>query len=257
MAGTTSTQAAASQTGIQVIERAAGLLRALYGEPRGLSLSQLAERVELPRSTVHRLVSALVREGFLASASPAGRVRLGPELSRLASSRRELAEDLHPYMEQLFQEFDETVVCSVIDGDRQRCVDQIAAPHRLRTEFPIGATMPLYCTANGKALLAELGADEVSSLLPARLPRCTPNTITTRSRLLAHLASIREAGVAFDHEERTQGIAAAAVAVRDSFGTLASICVAVPVQRFTDREKQIGAALVAVRRAIETDLGNS
>jgi DNA-binding IclR family transcriptional regulator len=246
-----STDGTGSQTGIQVIARAADVMRALYGEPRGLSLSQLAERVGLPRSTVHRLVSALVREGFLAAASPTGRVRLGPELSRLASSGRELAEDLHPYMERLFQQFDETVVCSVIDGDRQRCIDQIAAPHRLRTEFPIGATLPLFCTANGKALLAELDGEELSALLPARLPRCTPNTITSRSSLLKHLASIHEAGVAYDHEERTLGIAAAAVAVRDSFGSLASICIAVPVQRFNGREQEIGAALLAMRREIE------
>src|SRR4051794_20124187 len=93
-----------SQRGIQVIERAADVMRALYGEPRGLSLAQIAERVGLPRSTVQRLVSALVRERLLAAASPNGRVRLGPELSRLANSRRELTEDLHPYMERLFRE---------------------------------------------------------------------------------------------------------------------------------------------------------
>src|SRR3954449_10667858 len=77
--------------GVQVIARAAQILRALDGEPHGLSLSQLSERLDLPRSTVHRVVSALSAEGLLASASPNGRVRLGPELARLAlASRREL-----------------------------------------------------------------------------------------------------------------------------------------------------------------------
>jgi DNA-binding IclR family transcriptional regulator len=249
-----SSERTGSQRGIQVIERAADVMRALYGEPRGLSLAQIAERVGLPRSTVQRLVSALVRERLLAAASPTGRVRLGPELSRLANSRRELTEDLHPYMERLFREFDETIVCSVIEGDVQRCIDQIAAPHRLRTEFPVGATLPLYCTANGKALLAALTDDKVVELLPARLKRCTPNTITSRSRLLGELASIRAAGVAFDHEERTIGIAAAATYVRDPFGSFVSICVAVPAPRFYGREHAIAAALVAVRREVEADL---
>jgi DNA-binding IclR family transcriptional regulator len=242
------------QRGIQVIERAADVMRALYGEPRGLSLAQIAERVGLPRSTVQRLVSALVRERLLAAASPNGRVRLGPELSRLANSRRELAEDVHPSMERLFREFDETVVCSVIEGDVQRCIDQIAAPHRLRTEFPVGATLPLYCTANGKALLAALSDQEVVDLLPARLKRLTPKTITTRSRLLDELASIRAAGVAFDREERTLGIAAAATAVKDPFGALVAICVAAPAPRFYPREHEIAAALVVTRREIEAEL---
>jgi DNA-binding IclR family transcriptional regulator len=250
MAVEPTTRANSHSGGIQVIERAAEVLRALYGEPRGLSLSQISERVGLPRSTVQRLVSALVRERLLTAASPNGRVRLGPELTRLANSRRELSEDVRPYMERLYREFDETVVCSVIEGDFQRCIEQIAAPHRLRTEFPVGAVLPLYCTANGKALLAELDDDTIVDLLPARLERCSPNTITSRARLLKELASIREAGVAFDHEERTIGIAAAAIGVRDPFGALFSICVAVPAQRFYDREDEMAAELLAIRSEI-------
>jgi DNA-binding IclR family transcriptional regulator len=249
-----SSQRTSSPNGIQVIERAADVLRALYGEPQGLSLSQIAERVALPRSTVQRLVAALVRERLLAAASPTGRVRLGPELTRLANSRRELSEDVRPYMQRLFREFDETVVCSVIDGDLQRCIEQIAAPHRLRTEFPVGATIPLYCTANGKALLAELADDEIVDLLPARLRRQTANTITSRSALLKALAEIRREGVALDHEERTEGIAAAAIAVKDAFGVPFSICIAVPSQRFYGREREIAAALSATRREIDADL---
>jgi DNA-binding IclR family transcriptional regulator len=220
-----------------------------------LSLSQIAERVGLPRSTVQRLVAALVRERLLAAASPTARVRLGPELTRLANSRRELSEDVMPHMQRLFRQFDETVVCSTIEGDLQRCVEQIAAPHRLRTEFQVGAAMPLYCTANGKALLAELDDAEVIDLLPARLARETPNTVTRRSALLEQLAAIREQGVAFDHEERTLGIAAAAIAARDPFGVPLSICVAVPAQRFYGREDAIAAALAKTRAEIAADWG--
>lgn len=245
---------ASPQRGIQVIERAADVMRALYGEPRGLSLAQIAERVGLPRSTVQRLVAALVRERLLAAASPNGRVRLGPELTRLANSRRELTEDLHPYMERLFREFDETIALSVIEGDVQRCIDQIAAPHRLRTEFPVGATLPLYCTANGKALLATLTDAEVVELLPARLKRLTPNTITSRNRLLEELATIRESGVAFDHQERTIGIAAAATAIMDPFGSYAALCLAAPAARYYGREGEIAATLTDIRRAAQDEL---
>src|SRR4051794_23454839 len=84
----------APANGVQVIARAAQILRALDGEPDGLSLSALSERLGLPRSTVHRVVSALSAEGLVAAASPNGRVRLGPELARLAlSSRRELRQE--------------------------------------------------------------------------------------------------------------------------------------------------------------------
>src|SRR3954464_9522315 len=185
--------------GVQVIARAAQILRALDGEPHGLSLSQLSERLGLPRSTVHRVVSALATEGLLAAASPNGRVRLGPELARLAlASRRELRQELRPHLQRLFETLNETVDCAVLDGDRLRFIDQIAAPHRLRAVSSVGATFPLHCTANGKALLAELSPDEGARVLPTRLRRYPPATITIRADLFEELDRIRATRVAFD-----------------------------------------------------------
>src|SRR4051812_22078036 len=246
----------ASSHGVQVIARAAQILRALDGEPDGLSLSQLSERLDLPRSTVHRVVSALSAEGLVAAASPNGRVRLGPELARLAlSSRRELRQELRPHLQRLFETLNETVDCAVLDGDRLRFIDQIAAPHRLRAVSAVGATFPLHCTANGKAILAELARDEVARVLPTRLKRCTPATITGRAELLAELEAVRRTHVAFDREEHTSGISAAGIAVRDPFGALAAISVPMPTQRFEGREAEIADALTAARGDILRGLG--
>jgi DNA-binding IclR family transcriptional regulator len=246
----------ASNGGVQVIARAAQILRALDGEPNGLSLSQLSERLALPRSTVHRVVSALAAEGLLAAASPNGRVRLGPEIARLAlASRRELRLELRPYLQRLFDTLNETVDCAVLDGDHVRFIDQIAAPHRLRAVSSVGATFPLHCTANGKALLAELTPEEVARVLPTRLRRCTDATITVRADLMTELDKIRETKVAFDREEHTTGISAAGIAIRDPFGALAAISVPMPTQRFGGREAEIAEALTSVRSDILRGLG--
>lgn len=242
--------------GVQVIARAAQILRALDGEPHGLSLSQLSDRLELPRSTVHRVVTALATEGLLAAASPNGRVRLGPEIARLAlASRRELRLELRPHLQRLFDQLNETVDCAVLDGDHLRFIDQIAAPHRLRAVSSVGATFPLHCTANGKALLAELTPDEVARVLPTRLRRCTPATITARAELVAELDRVRETKVAFDREEHTTGISAAGIAIRDPFGALAAISVPMPTQRFEGREAEIAEALTEARRETLRGLG--
>ena len=244
--------------GVQVIARAAQILRALDGEPHGLSLSQLSERLGLPRSTVHRVVTALATEGLMAAASPNGRVRLGPELSRLAlASRRELRLELRPHLQRLFDRLNETVDCAVLDGDHLRFVDQIAAPHRLRAVSAVGATFPLHCTANGKALLAELSPEEVSRILPTRLRRCTDATITLRAELVAELHRVRATHVAVDREEHTTGISAAGIAIRDPFGALAAISVPMPTQRFEGREQEITDALSEARRDILRGLGGA
>lgn len=241
---------------IQIITRAAQILRALDGAPDGLSLSQLADRVSLPRSTVHRLTTALAVEGLVTAASPTARVRLGPELTRLATSaRREFWVELRPLMERLFERLNETVDLAVLDGDRVRFIDQIPAPHRLRAVSGVGATFPLHCTANGKAILAALPVAGVSDLLPARLERFTEHTITKRSELLRELEQVRQTGIAFDREEHTQGICAAGIAVADDHGALAAISVPVPTHRFDGRETAIAEELLATRAAVLAALG--
>jgi DNA-binding IclR family transcriptional regulator len=239
----------ADRHGVQVIARAALLLRALDSEPRGLSLSQLADKVGLPRSTVQRIVSALADEGFVTPASPTGRVRLGHELARLAAAgRRDVWLELHPLLQTLFDKLNETVDCAVVDGLELRLVDQIPAPHRLRAVSAVGATFPLHCNANGKAVLAAWQPEDVVRLLPARLQRFTDNTITSRTQLVKELATVRETGIAFDLEEHTIGICAAGTTVRDPFGTLVAISVPVPTQRFNGRKAEIAQALIEFKR---------
>jgi DNA-binding IclR family transcriptional regulator len=241
--------AAEGGTGVQVIARAAQVLRALDGEPSGLSLSQLTKRVGLPRSTVHRIVMALGTEGLVAAASPNGRVRLGPELARLAeASRRDRWQDLRPHMQRLFDTLDETVDCAVLEGDQLRFVDQISGAHGLRAVSAVGAVFPLHCTANGKALLAALEPEEVIALLPERLEPLTPNTITRREQLIEELIEVRATGVAFDREEHLLGVSAGGIALRDSQGALAALSVPMPTPRFAGREREIMKVLQRVRR---------
>jgi DNA-binding IclR family transcriptional regulator len=241
---------------IQVISRAADLLRALEGEPSGLSLSELATRASLPRSTAHRLLAALEVEGLVTSAGPNGRMRLGPELLRIAEAGRpDLQALLRPTMQSLFDALEETIDLAILDGDHLRFVDQIPAPHRLRAVSAVGATFPLHCTANGKAVLSLLDDDAVRRLLPARLPRHTPATITSRAALLEQLAEIRASHIAFDHEEHTEGISAAGFALRDPAGRLAAITVPMPTQRFAGREALIAKRLAHARRLLVRDGG--
>jgi DNA-binding IclR family transcriptional regulator len=240
--------------GVQVIARAAQLLRALDSEPHGLSLSQLADRVGLPRSTVQRIVAALAEEGFVTAASPTGRVRLGHELARLAAAgRRDLWLELQPLLQRLFDKLNETVDCAVLDGNELRFVDQIPAAHRLRAVSAVGATFPLHCTANGKAVLAEWSNEDIVRRIPARLARFTEHTIVSRARLLEQLAVVRDTGVAFDLEEHTSGICAVGTTIREPFGTLVAVSVPVPRQRFDGRKTEIAQALLGLRlEAIRT-----
>jgi DNA-binding IclR family transcriptional regulator len=239
---------------VQVIARAATILRALEEENAGLSLGQIAQRVNLARSTVQRIVAALETESLVIAATPNGRVRLGPAILRLAASvRSDFISSARPFLERLSGELQETVDLSVVKKDHLVFIDQVIAPQRLRTVSAVGETFPLYCTANGKAYLAQLTEASVEKLIGRTYAPRTPNTLTRIDALMEELAKVRaNNGVAFDREEHTLGICAAGVALRDPLGNSVAISVPVPSQRFDDQQTRIAERLLATKRAMET-----
>ena len=242
--------------GVQVVARVAEVLRALEGEPEGLSLAAIADRVGLARSTVHRLVVALSSEGFVTPASPAGRVRLGPELARLgAASRRDLRDELDPFLRALAERFGETVDLAILDRDRVRIIAHYESSHLLRAVSLQGGELPLHSTANGKAFLAALPRERAERLLPSRLPQLTVDTITAKAELWAQLDAVGPDGVAYSREENSPGISAAAAVVRDVYGPAAAITVIAPAQRFAAIEGELGEALSAVAREASAAIG--
>jgi DNA-binding IclR family transcriptional regulator len=245
---------AARREGVQVIARAAHIMRLLAESPDGLNLAELTELVGLPRSTVHRIVGALDAEGFVRPAA-SGKLRIGPALIGLAvSSRRDLRHEAARYLERLSHELRETVDLAVLDGGEVLFIDQYASRRLLRVVSEIGARFPLHCTANGKALLADLPREEVLRLLPKTLPTMTANTITDRDRLLDELERVRAAGVAYDRQEHNIGLSAVGAAIKDAVGNVAAITVVLPTARFEGNEERIAAALLRTREEIQAAL---
>lgn len=244
-----------SQSQVQVIARAAAILRALEDEAAGLSLGQIAQRVNLARSTVQRIVAALEAEKFLIAASPNGRVRLGPTILRLAASARtDFVAVSRPYLTQLSSELKETVDLSVVMKDHLVFIDQVIGSQRLRTVSAVGETFPLYCTANGKAYLAGLDDAAIARLIGTSYEQRTPRTLTRLDDLLQDLKNVRKTGVAIDREEHALGICAAGVVTRDPAGNIVAISVPVPAQRFYKNQRHIVMRLRATKEALERHL---
>jgi DNA-binding IclR family transcriptional regulator len=239
----------ARATGVQVIVRAAEILRTLHDVPEGMTLSQLAQAAGLARTTVHRIVQALQTEGLVTTPDGRGAVRLGPELGRLAAgTSAAIAWSIRPFLEALAQEVNETIDLATLYGTRVRFIDQVVPGRRLRATSIFGEQFPAHSTANGKALLAELPVPTVEATFPAQLERFTANTITTRRELLAELERVREAGVAFDREETELGICAVAAVVANGLGPQAAVTIAAPTDRFHEAQDAFADAVRATAR---------
>lgn len=254
-ANTTSGEARQS---IQVIARAARVLRALEGEENGLSLGQIAQRVGLARSTVQRIVDSLSAEHFLIAATPTAGVRLGPALIRLASSASlEIDQITRPVIVALSQHVGETVDLSVLKGNSAVFIDQAQGAHRLRAVSAIGEAFPLHCTANGKALLSMLPDEKIERMLRQPLERHTRNTIIRRAELMTAIESCRRSGVALDLEEHTEGICAVGTAFLDPFGRPMAISIPVPATRFKRAKSELVSKLLAARQQVIDLLGRA
>lgn len=235
-AGEESPQRSKGRHSVQVIARAANVLRGLEGENEGLSLGQIAQRLGLARSTVQRIVDALSEEQFVIAASPTSGVRLGPALVRLAAAARvDFDQITRPLLAELSNEVGETVDLSVLKGSQAVFTDQVQGAHRLRAVSAVGEALPLHCSANGKALLSVIDEQKVEKLLRLPLPRLTANTIVQRSELVKVIESVRRLGVAYDIEEHTEGICAVGTAFIDPIGRAVAISIPVPTTRFNSK----------------------
>ncbi|MBK1714234.1 hypothetical protein CKO43_15780 [Rubrivivax gelatinosus] len=252
------TGAAERAGGIQVIARAAAVLRALGEHPGGLTLGELARLLVLPRSTVQRIVDALAQERLVIAASPTRGVRLGPGLLPLAAAARfDVAEFVRPTLQALARECGETVDLSLLDGTRLVFVEQVAGQQRLKAESGVGVAFMLHASAPGKAMLAALTPAELQALRPRlRLAPQTPATIVDWDRLQTELEAVRGQGYAVDLEENAVGICAVAVALRLPGGDLAAVSVPVPQPRFEASRDELARRLAERCARLQAALGH-
>lgn len=235
-----------ARNGIQVIARAAAILRTLKEAQTGMSLAQIAGKLDLPRSTVQRIVTALQDERLVIASATGGGLRLGPELHALAGAARyDIVERCRPFLTDIAQTTGETVDLSVLRGARIIFLDQVQGTHRLRTISCVGEVFPLTTTANGRACLSLLPEPEATLFATAEWVQ--QGVKGDLPALMARLAEVRDTGLAYDLDDHTPGISAIGFAFRDTAGDLHAISVPVPSTRFADSRGAVVAALTALR----------
>lgn len=237
------------QSGIQVIRRAATILRVIRDAPDGMSLGQIALKIGLPRSTVQRIVRALQNEGMIAWSTVNGGIVLGPEMQNLgAASRYDIVTDCRIILQEIGEATGETVDLTVLREDGMILLDQVPGTHRLRTVTPIGEIFPLTTTANGRASLALLEPALLQDLLERSGAMRSDAALSSFTR---SLKDVRRTHLAYDLDDHTDGIHAIGIAFRDLHGDIYSISVPIPRSRFDAQRAQVERSLLAARDTVE------
>ena len=246
---------------IQAIERAVSILNVFSMDTPELGVTEIAERVGLHKSTVHRFMVNLEAAGFVERNARTGRYRLGLhifELGGLVMQQMNLWDEALPFLESLVRDTGETGHLAVLDGGEAIYIERVEARRALRVPSAIGRGYPAHATNLGKVLLADLPPERVSEIIAERgLAAFTPNTITDPDELFAELERIRERGYAVDDEEYDEGLRCIGAGVRDHSGHVVSaLGIGGPVTRVTpERVDELAELVMAAARGLSRRLG--
>jgi IclR family transcriptional regulator, pca regulon regulatory protein len=222
----------------QSLERGLAVLRCFTPKRPELGISEIADELEMSKSTVHRYAVTLVSLGYLEQLNPSHKYRLGLRVADLGMSAMNatgLKEHAHPSLQELRQTSGYTVGLAVLDGAEIRYLDRLPSFRREQAKIDLnlrpGSTLPAHRTALGKVLLAHLPEDELRRRIEGigDLGGDAKRTIASRDALLSQLARVREAGLAVSDGEHAPMLLSIAVPVRNDVGdVVAAIDITAP-----------------------------
>jgi DNA-binding IclR family transcriptional regulator len=215
------------------------LLKAFSEEQVEIGISDLAKRLGVAKSTVHRLAVTLVADGMLEQNLDTGKYRLGMALFRLGSlvrRRMTMSNEARPLLRDLREKVNETVHLAVLDGSEIMYVFNLESTQAIRMRSDVGVRKPAYCTAEGQAILAYQPADVVERVVREGLAARTPQSVTDPQSLRKVLDGVRLRGCAIEDEESELGMRCIAAPLRNDAGdVVAAIGLAGPVSRLSKK----------------------
>ncbi len=251
-----------SQSPVQSLDRAFQLIERLSLKPDGMLLTELSAACGLHKSTVHRLLAALISLGYARKEEGSNRYRLTLKLAELSGrvvDSIDLLEIAKPHLEQLRNRTQEAVHLVVREGIEIVYIHKAESNHSaIRMFSRIGMRRPMYCTAVGKSILAAMTDEEILHIWQqSDIRPYTEHTIVELQPLFSALGEVRRLGWALDNEENELGVRCIGAAIFDYTGCgRAALSISAPVARMPDaRIAELSADILATRAAISAELG--
>ncbi|WP_299538294.1 IclR family transcriptional regulator [uncultured Streptomyces sp.] len=236
---------------VPAVTRALDVLELFLEGDGTLSAPEVTRRLELPRTTVHELLTTLAARSYLVTVpGQPGRYRLGVRTYQLGSRYAEqldLAAEGLQVAREVAETCGETVHVAILEDADVIYIAKVDSTHAVRMVSAAGRRLPAHCTSVGKLLLAALPEAELEARLRGReLEAMTENSITGTEELRAALAEIRERGIAVEHRESNPDVSCVAAPVRDrSDRIVAALSVSVPMSRWSEEREDELARLAA------------
>ncbi len=242
---------------VQSVERAFTILEAVAERPAGITA--LADRLDLPKSTVARLLGSLETLGAVERVA-GRRWQVGPGVTALTdavSPARSLAALARPELAELVGSVGEDAGLALPDGYDMLYVDQVECDHPVQVRDWTGTRAPMHAAPSGLVLLAEWPESAIEGYVARGLAQLTPRTIGDAKQLRDRLVEVRERGYAWGLEEFSEGINSVAAPIRDGRGNaIAAIHLHGPAYRFPapGEKERIAERVVEAARSVGRQL---
>ena len=243
---------------VQSIERAFAVLGALADGPLGVT--EVADRVDLPKSTAARLLGSLVHEGAVEQVPGGTGYRIGARIVTLGAGVRptgSLVALARPRLVELAARVGETAGLSIPDGFLVHYVDQVDGTHPVGVRDWTGTRFPLHAVASGLVLLAHMHPADVDAFLAEPLERYTATTVVDPAAIRERVRRVQLDGYAWTRDEIADGISSVAAALADEDGeVVAAVHLHGPSYRFPapGAEPEVAAFVVASAARISASL---
>jgi len=243
---------------VESVRRALRILRCFNIEADELGVSDIARKLGMHKSTVHRLLTTLEMEGFVHQVE-GGRYALGWKLFELGEAVRGLQstrEVILRHLESLVGLTSETAHLAVFDDGDVLYVEKVESERPLRMPSSVGKRVPAHCTALGKVFLSGLSDTALWTQIYSPLSRFTPHTITDPDELRTEVTKVRDRGYAIDHEEIEEGLMCVAAPIVDDRNVIcAAVSIAGPVTRVGRQTDDIISAVLDTCSQLSAALG--
>lgn len=236
--------------GVQSIERAFAILRTLAVGPSGVT--ELANRVDLPKSTVARLLNALETERAIEQDQVGGEYRLGPVIEEIAggsSQGRSLIAAAQPFLVDLSKRTDEASGLDIIEGRQVQFIDMVESGQDVQIRNWTGESGPAHALSAGIAILAHMSESDLRSYIDGGFEQMTLHTLSTAEELCDRLTQARSAGYVWVYEEFAEGINSVAAPVFGPDGVVAALRIHGPTYRFPDPDHSHDIGLLVAEAA--------
>lgn len=249
------------QAVVQSVDRTLSILELLSDYEEGLGITEISEKLDLHKSTVHRLLNTLIYKGYVKQNRITSKYEITLKLFELGNKKIEkmdLVAIAKPYLKELMEKTNEVVHLVVQEGTEIIYIAKVEPLKSMKMYSRIGMRKPMYCTAMGKAILSQMQDDEVQEIWNSScVKKLTENTIVDFNKLKSSLIEFKEKGYAVDNQEVEIGVKCIGTVLRDYTNKICgAISISSSILTLTeDKEKYFSKLILEYAAKISKELG--